>query len=321
MREVHFRTLDLNLLRVFDALAEERSVTRAGERLGLTQSAVSHALNRLRYALEDELFLRGPDGMTPTPRAAEIWPELRRGLAQLQHSLAPTEFVPAEAERIFNVYASAYIGEVLMPRAIARVRAEAPNIQLHVRGADPAMAESLETGRIDLAIGVFGRSSEVFSREILFEERLVWVVRADHPAAKAPLTAKTLEKLPIALLSPSSSERPQADRSSRLIEPRVMWDELTADQTPLGRNARDRIRVVIDNGHAALAMAATSDMAAVVPYRLALSRKDALGLLIVDLATEVRPAAAFEAVWRTDQSNHPALSWLRGILREAAQEA
>ncbi|HEY5412314.1 MAG TPA: LysR family transcriptional regulator, partial [Caulobacteraceae bacterium] len=61
MREVHFQTLDLNLLRVFDALAEERSVTRAGERLGLTQSAVSHALNRLRYALEDELFLRGPD--------------------------------------------------------------------------------------------------------------------------------------------------------------------------------------------------------------------------------------------------------------------
>src|SRR3954454_9827367 len=124
MREVHFNTLDLNLLRVFDALAEERSVTRAGERLGLTQSAVSHALNRLRYALEDELFLRGPDGMTPTPRAAEIWPELRRGLGQLQHGVAPTEFVPAEAERTFHVCASPYIGEILLPTVVARLRSE-----------------------------------------------------------------------------------------------------------------------------------------------------------------------------------------------------
>src|SRR5580765_1082764 len=113
MSDANFGQLDLNLLRVFDALAEERSVTRAGERLGLTQSAVSHALNRLRYALEDELFLRGPDGMTPTPRAAEIWPELRRGLSQLQHSLAPTEFAPEQAERTFHITASAYLGEIL----------------------------------------------------------------------------------------------------------------------------------------------------------------------------------------------------------------
>ena len=89
---VHFDALDLNLLRVFEALIEERSATRAGARLGLTQSAISHALNRLRYVLKDELFVRGPDGMQPTERAAEIAPRLRQGLAA-----APTG---AGAERI-----------------------------------------------------------------------------------------------------------------------------------------------------------------------------------------------------------------------------
>ncbi len=320
MRDVHFNTLDLNLLRVFDALAEERSVTRAGERLGLTQSAVSHALNRLRYALEDDLFLRAPDGMTPTPRAIEIWPELRRGLGQLQHALAPTEFIPAEADRTFHVSASAYMGEILLPLVLSRLRAEAPRIQLHVRGPDPALGEALETGRLDLALGVFGRVSELFARETLFDERLVWVVRKDHPAAREPLSAKAVEKLPLVLLSTATNERPGGDRASRLIEPRVMWDELSSDQTPLGRGARARIRVVVDNSHSALAIVATSDMACLAPRRLAMSRASALGLVLIDTAGERASGAAFEALWRADQSSHPALSWLRDIFRQAARE-
>lgn len=320
MREVHFQSLDLNLLRVFDALAEERSVTRAGERLGLTQSAVSHALNRLRYVLEDDLFQRGPDGMTPTPRAVEIWPELRRGLAQLQHALTPTEFTPADAERSFSISASAYLGEILLPRVIARIRAEAPRVVINVRSTDATLAEALETGRVDLAIGVFGRTAEVFAREILFHERLVWVVRADHPAASDPAPLKAVEKLPLVLLAPGNRERPPADRSSRLIEPLVMWEDLASDQTPLGRGASQRIRVVVDNSHEVLAIVATSDMAALAPYRLARSRQEALGLKLVDLA-DTRPTAAFETIWRADRSAHPALGWLRGILRDASREA
>src|SRR3954451_24855635 len=99
MDHVHFGSLDLNLLRVFDTLIEERSVTRAGERLGLSQSAISHALNRLRYVRTDELFGRVANGMRPPPRAAEIAPRLRDGLLQLQLALGPTEFVPENTER------------------------------------------------------------------------------------------------------------------------------------------------------------------------------------------------------------------------------
>src|SRR5260221_569745 len=92
---------DLNLLRVFDVLLEERSVTRTGARLGLTQSAVSHALNRLRYMLGDELFARGPGGMQPTPRAVEMGPQVHAALNQLQAALAPSDFDPATSEPRF----------------------------------------------------------------------------------------------------------------------------------------------------------------------------------------------------------------------------
>ena len=320
MREVHFQTLDLNLLRVFDALAEERSVTRAGERLGLTQSAVSHALNRLRYALEDELFLRGPDGMKPTPRATEIWPELRRGMSLLQHAVAPTEFDPAAAERVFTIAASTYTGEVLLPHLIARVRAEAPQVQIHVRGLDAGMAEALEAGRLDLAIGVFGRVAESFTRETLFQERLVWVVRADHPAVQGEeVSLKALQKLPLAVLTPTD-EGAELERSNRLIERRVLWEELASDQTPLGHDARSRVRVIVDNAHAVLAIVGTSDVIAVAPRRLAQSRCEALGLKLID-AGGFGPGAAIEAVWRTDQAGHPALAWLRSKLAEAALDA
>ena len=319
MREVHFQTLDLNLLRVFDALAEERSVTRAGERLGLTQSAVSHALNRLRYALEDELFLRGPDGMKPTPRAIEVWPELRRGLLLLQHALAPTEFDPSEADRVFNIAASSYTGEVLLPHLVARVRAAAPKVQLHVRGLDAGMPEALEAGRLDLAIGVFGRVAEVFSRETLFEERLVWAVRADHPAAQGADPLKALQKLPLVVLTPGD-EGADGERSGRLVERRVLWEELVSDRAPLGRDARSRVRVMVDNAHAALATVGSSDLVGLAPRRLALARCEALNLKLLE-APGLGPGTAVEAVWRADQSSHPALTWLRATLAEAAKDA
>ena len=319
MREVHFQSLDLNLLRVFDALAEERSVTRAGERLGLTQSAVSHALNRLRYALEDELFLRGPDGMKPTPRASEIWPELRRGLLQLQHAVAPTEFDPSDAERVFNLAASSYTGEVLLPHLAARVRVEAPKVQLNVRGLDAGVAEALEAGRLDLVIGVFGRVAEVFSRETLFEERLVWAVRADHPAMMTEDPVRALQKLPLVVLTPGD-EGVESDRAHRLLERRVLWDELTNDRAPLGRDARARVRVTVDNAHAALAMVGSSDLVGLAPRRLAQARCEALNLKLLE-APGLGPGTAVEAIWRTDQSSHPALTWLRARLVEAAMDA
>src|SRR5690348_15584694 len=101
MRAMNWGAFDLNLLIVFDAIMHERNVTKAGQRIGLSQPAMSHALKRLRYMLRDELFIRTPDGMVPTPHAERLALPLRGALSELQAALAPDAFVPAEAERHF----------------------------------------------------------------------------------------------------------------------------------------------------------------------------------------------------------------------------
>src|ERR1700739_1254394 len=133
--------LDLNLLRVFDVLLEERSVTRTGARLGLTQSAVSHALNRLRYVLGDELFVRGPSGMQPTPRALEMGPQVHAALNQLQSATLPSGFDPAISERRFIVAAGAYACAVLVPALVARMRTAAPLAELAISDQGQELVE------------------------------------------------------------------------------------------------------------------------------------------------------------------------------------
>src|SRR5678815_4147371 len=124
--------LDLNLLRVLDVLLEERSVTRAGARLGLTQSAVSHALNRLRFVLNDELFTRGPTGMQPTQRAVDMGPQVHAALNQLQAALSPADFEPATSERRFSVVAGPYASAILVPPVVGRLAVAAPHVDLAI---------------------------------------------------------------------------------------------------------------------------------------------------------------------------------------------
>ncbi len=121
------------------------------------------------------------------------------------------------------------------------------------------------------------------------------------------------------MLTPTD-EGVDGERANRLIERRVLWEELASDQTPLGRDARARVRVIVDNAHAVLSIVGSSDLVAVAPRRLAQSRCEPLGLRLVE-ARGLGPGAAIEAVWRTDQASHPALSWLRVKLREAARDA
>src|SRR5260221_3187541 len=193
MSQIHFASLDLNLLRIFDALMEERSVTRVGARLSLTQSAISHALNRLRHMLGDELFMRTTDGMQPTARAAEIGPRLRQALRQMERALAPVAFEPASTDRCFTIGATDYFSALLLPELVAELRTQAPYAELRIRPLDDVdIVEQLDTGRLDLAIGAFRRIPDRFAHEILYRDDMVWLMRADHPAAGLPLTLEQI---------------------------------------------------------------------------------------------------------------------------------
>ena len=322
MSDIHFHTIDLNLLRLFDALVEERSVTRAGARLGLTQSAVSHALNRLRHILQDELFIRGPDGMRPTARAEEIAPRLRHGLNQLQQALAPTSFSPADTQRRFTIAAGAYIGTVLMPGVVARLRPAAPAAELRLVLPGANLGEELLSGRVEMAIGGFGRSADRFARETLFAGSMVWALRADHPAAQGDrLALETLARLAHVIIG--AAEQGQAVEGRIYeggLERRVIWDDGGAfDGALAGQGWRRMIGLTVQDAQSALAIVSRSDMAALAPQRLARSLAARYGLRLFD-PPYASPPIAIEALWRRDLSESPPLDWLRSQLRAAAAE-
>src|SRR5881628_2973880 len=156
MRHMNWRAFDLNLLVVFDGLMQERSVTRAGRRLGMSQPALSHALNRLRYLLKDQLFIRTPKGMVPTPRAQQLALPLRHALAQMEQALEPETFVAAQANRRFSIAINNYAAIVVAAPLVAAVSAAAPVVQLDLRPSGTLdVFDLLDNGGLDIAIGTF----------------------------------------------------------------------------------------------------------------------------------------------------------------------
>jgi DNA-binding transcriptional LysR family regulator len=319
---VHFLDLDLNLLRVFDTLIEERSVTRAGERLGLSQSAISHALNRLRFVLGDELFVRGPDGMQPTPRAAEIAPRLRQGLIQLQLALAPAEFAPERTNRRFTIVCGEYVGTVLVPGLVAHLRMAAPNAQLRVQPSNTGVAEALLAGRADLAIGSFRRIPEWFAHEPLFRETRVWVLAADHRAAAQELTLERLAALPHVTISGTGEDEHAVSGYvvDHGLERLVLRSELGLLQGALAARGLSRsIGLTTPHFLAALAVLSHSDMTATLPRRLAVAFA---GTYRLKLFEPPYPSPPFDimALWHREHGSDPAVAWLRAVVREVAAE-
>jgi DNA-binding transcriptional LysR family regulator len=194
--------IDLNLLVVFDALMAERHVTRAGERIGLSQPAVSAALNRLRHLLKDELFIRRADGMQPTRRAQELAVPLRQALTQIQTALEPQSFDPAQAQRLFKLATNDFAASILLPSLGAKLSRDAPGLDLRVIMADDTLALSLlDQDAVDLAIGPFEQVGPPFQRQHLLEPAgFLCVMRRGHPLA-GHLTLENFAATPQLLIS------------------------------------------------------------------------------------------------------------------------
>ncbi|MEO7159821.1 MAG: LysR family transcriptional regulator [Polaromonas sp.] len=201
MNSPNFRTLDLNLLRVFDEVMAERSLTRAARNLSLTQPAVSNALRRLRETLGDELVQRSGQGMAPTPRAVAIWPAVREALRQLQESLIPNEFVPATASSNFVLAMADATAAELIPGLTEILEREAQGVSIRVvplTTRDPR--RMLDEESCDLAVGYFpsvmpdltvrAQNGEPvpFLFQRLYDGEYVCVMRKDHALADSPLT-------------------------------------------------------------------------------------------------------------------------------------
>jgi DNA-binding transcriptional LysR family regulator len=200
-------TFDLNLLGVFEAILRERSVTKAGDRLGLSQPAMSHALNRLRWLLKDQLFIRTPEGMVPTPRAEQLAHPIRRALSELQSALDPEEFILAQAERRFTLAVNNYAAVVLAGPTTAECAALAPNVRLSLRPSGTLnLPELLDRGELDMAIAAVEPPAERFASHVLVEDRYVAVMRRGHPVAQKKLDLKAFAALSHLVISSSGED-------------------------------------------------------------------------------------------------------------------
>jgi DNA-binding transcriptional LysR family regulator len=185
--------MDLNLLVSLDALLEERSVVRAAKRVGLSPSAMSHSLGRLRDLFDDALLVRSAAGMLATPRAEALHRHVRQALDCVRAALEELpEFDPASSTRAFRMSASDDIQAMILPPLLQRLSKEGPDIKVVTSDAKPAeaTAAALANGELDAAIGQFRRLPLGIHQELLFETRIVCLVRSTHPRIQGRLTLR-----------------------------------------------------------------------------------------------------------------------------------
>ena len=309
----NFRTLDLNLLRVFDEVMAERSLTRAARNLSLTQPAVSNALRRLRETLGDELVRRSGQGMEPTPRALALWPAVRDALRQLQQSLAPDSFTPAEAENTFVLAMADATAAELVPRMVDIIEAEAPGVSLRVvplATRDPR--KLLDDEVVDLAVGYFPAvladltaraqvgKAVAFAHQRLYDGEYVCVMRQGHPLASGPMTLNRFCAARHLLVSFSG-------------RPFGFIDESLAT---LGRERR--VVLTVNQFFTAGRVVAHSNLLTVLPRHFVGVTGIADALVLRDLPFEV-PRVHVDSLWHSRHEQSSAHRWLRQAIRRSVQ--
>jgi DNA-binding transcriptional LysR family regulator len=299
------RTLDLNLLKVFDVVMAERSLTRAAHLLSITQPAVSNAVRRLRDALGDELLVRKGRTLEPTSRAEELWPAVRDVLQRLQNALAPNVFEPATATTTFVLTMADATAAELMPPLVGRITVQAPDVSLRVvplTTRDPRRL--LDEGHADLAIGNFpavmadltarAQAGEAISflHHRLFQGEYVCVMRRGHPLAKGPLTLKRYCEARHMLVSFSG-------RAYGFIDEAL---------STMGRSRR--VVLTVNQFFTAGKIVAHSDLLAVLPRHFVNVTGFADQLVLRELPF-APPAIQVDALWHQRQNSSSAHTWLR----------
>jgi DNA-binding transcriptional LysR family regulator len=294
--------LDLNLLRVMDAVMQQGSVVGAARKLSVTPSAVSHALARLRKAFREELFVNSEAGMAPTPRAQEIYQDVERALEHIRLALERAPFDPLRSSRSFDALACHISTLVVLPPLLRRLSAQAPGVSLNVAPlAAERLGAELEEGRAQLAIGQFGALPEKLVRKTLQWDEEVILCRPDHPLCKRPATwdqALTYPKVIVGVNchSPllSLEKPPVAATGSDLKGRRSKLESPPA-------------RIVVQDYAAVSAFLEDSDLIAVGPRRLA--KKNAGRLAVVE-PIDRRRQVKTELVWHARSERDEGLNWL-----------
>ncbi|MCR6485956.1 LysR family transcriptional regulator [Amycolatopsis sp. OK19-0408] len=288
--------LDLNLLRVFDALLRDGSVTAAAERLHLSIPATSRALGRLRRAMGDPILVRAGRGMAPTPFALRTAPRVR-SLLEEAAALVNAEFSLAGLERAFTIRINDGVAATLATAAVEATSAAAPGVTLRFVSEGTESSEALRDGSVDLDIGAGEPSAPDIHTAELYRERLVGVVRADSPLGRRPTMAGLCRHPHV-----SASRRGRA---------RGPLDEALA-----AAGLRRHVAAVVPTSALALLLVASSGYVGLVPQRLAEEHGTALGLRWFPVPAKL-PEVAVRLSWHARLDADPAQRWLRDTIRTA----
>lgn len=294
---VHSTELDLNLLRVFDAIRTTRNITAAAKRLGLTQPSISHALGRLRTFYGDPLFVRTKRAMEPTPRALELASPIAEALAAIRNTVETRRaFEPASSERTFHLAMTAIGQSLYLPKLAAFVAREAPAVNLVIHElSGEALRQRMQSGAVDVAIGPFGGLKTGFFQQRLYVSPFVCILRRQHPRLGARINLEAFLAESHVLVAPPGTGESAVD---------------TALQR-LGRERRIALR--LPNFHAAARVLATSDMICVMPESLLQGNEmhPRLRSAALPFATE---GIAVSQFWHARFDGDAANRWLRSAV-------
>lgn len=299
------RNIDLHLLECFAALMRELNVSRAAERMGLSQSAMSEVLARLRERFDDPLLVRGRRGMQPTPRALALFAKVPELVDHLRALLEGEQtFEPARCQLRFRLVASDYGQLLMMPALVARLAQEAPQasvdvVPIHIR----RVADALETGEVDIAIAYFVDPPPGLKRRLLLREAYVAIARRGHPNLRGGLSVATLAQLRHVSVAPSGLN--------------FFSDALDQAFSRLGLQRR----VVVSSPHFLLAanLVAQSDLVLVLPDRAARALGSQLPIDIFELPMKLRPVQT-AMYWHPRVHEQPAHHWLRNVIYRIFQD-
>lgn len=292
--------LDLNLLRVLDALIRTSSVSKAAELLHLSVPATSRAMQRLRGAMHDPILVRAGRGMVPTPFATSIGARVRGLLEEIDHLRSDTIGSPSTWRRSFSVRINDALTPVIAPRLTRLVAAEAPSVQLAFVGQDSKSVDSLRDGTLDLDVGVLDGSPADVYTSVLFVDVFVAVVSASSALGRQ-------ERLSIDDLC----SVPHVSASRRGLDHGPL-DEV------LARTGRARRVVAVVPSYAVGAlMALEDDLLCLVPSRLASHLQDRGVPLRAHQVPATLPSATVEQRWHQRAETDPASRWLRTMMRTA----
>src|SRR6202790_2489177 len=275
-RTMSFNNFDLNLLRVFDAILQTRSVTTAASNLHLTQPAVSKQLNRLRELLEDPLFVRTNEGMAPTPRAEALSGPIRQALSEVRNAIEQQlGFDPSTSDRTFRIFMNDVGQMALLPRVLELIVKEAPSVNIQTVQIPTLRMRSvgLESGDVDLAVGYFEEFDGSMHCQVLFEEHYTGMVRAGHPTIRDGLSFDQFIKTPHLVYQPSGG----GHGSQENFVDRAFWQAGVQRRRAQGPA----------HGLGIFALVSHTDLLVIVPTMLAQACANLVDVTILDLPIEI----------------------------------